>query len=75
MPVKKTTKTIKTTKKSLKKTKKTKKTKKPMPKGFGYCTGCRKTMEMHTTQEKTTKNGRKQLVGKCKFGHSVFRFI
>ena len=63
------------THKKSKKTKKTKKSKKPMPKGFAYCLMCGKQTEMLNPETRTTKNGRKQLVGKGKCGHKVYRFI
>ena len=62
-------------KKSSKKTKKAKKSKKPMPKGFAYCLICGKQTEMLNPETRTTKNGRKQMVGKGKCGHKVYRFI
>ena len=62
-------------KKSSKKTKKTKKSKKPMPKGFAYCLICGKQTEMLNPETRTTKNGRKQMVGKGKCGDKVYRFI
>ena len=61
--------------KKSKKTKKTKKSKKPMPKGFAYCLMCGKQTEMLNPETRTTKNSRKQLVGKGKCGHKVYRFI
>ena len=61
-------------KSSHKKTKKAK-SKKPMPKGFAYCLMCGKQTEMHNPETRTTKNGRKQMVGEGKCGHKVYRFI
>ena len=62
---------------SHKKTKKVSKSKKktPMPKGFAYCLMCGKQTEMLNPETRTTKNGRKQLVGEGKCGHKVYRFI
>jgi hypothetical protein len=62
-------------KKSKKKDKKTKKNKKPMAKGFAYCLMCGKQTEMLNPETRTTKNGRKQMVGEGKCGHKVYRFI
>ena len=61
--------------KKTKKVKKTKKSKKPMPKGFAYCLMCGKQTEMLNPETRTTKNGRKQMVGEGKCGHKVYRFI
>ena len=58
-----------------KKTKKAKKSKKPMPKDSAYCLRCQKVTKMLSQKERTTKNGRKQVVGKGDCGHEVFRFI
>ena len=58
-----------------KKTKKAKKSKKPMPKDCAYCLRCQKVTKMLSQKERTTKNGRKQVVGKGDCGHEVFRFI
>ena len=66
------------TKKSTKSAKVSKKkSKKPMPKDSAYCLNpkCRKQVKMLTHKERTTKNGRKQLVGKGECGHDVYRFI
>ena len=65
----------KKSKKDAKKTKKAKKSKKPMPKGFAYCLMCSKQTEMLNPETRTTKNGRKQMVGEGKCGHKVYRFI
>ena len=65
----------KKSKKDAKKTKKAKKSKKPMPKGFAYCLLCSKQTEMLNPETRTTKNGRKQMVGEGKCGHKVYRFI
>ena len=61
--------------KKTKKVKKVKKSKKPMPKGFAYCLMCGKQTEMLNPETRTTKNGRKQMVGEGKCGHKVYRFI
>ena len=58
-----------------KKTKKAKKSKKPMPKDSAYCLRCQKVTKMLSQKERTTKNGRKQVVGKGECSHEVFRFI
>jgi len=74
--IKGSSKKAKTAKKT-KKAKKAKKSKKPMPKGYGYCLNpkCRKQVKFLTHKETTTKNGRKQMVGKGECGHEVYRFI
>ena len=48
-----------------------------MPKDYAYCLNpkCRKQVKMLTHKERTTKNGRKQMVGEGKCGHKVYRFI
>ena len=65
----------KSSNKATKKTKKAKKSKKPMKKGDAYCLQCGKATEMLNPETRTTKNGRKQMVGKGKCGHKIFRFI
>jgi len=83
---KKASKHSKGTKKSSKsmKTKKTKKTTtkrkngvkcvSPMPKDHACCLRCRKQTKMSDIKTKTTKNGRKQLVGMGECKHTVYRF-
>ena len=62
--------------KSSKKEKKSKKSKKtPMPKDSAWCLRCQKATKMLTQKERTTKNGRKQLVAKGACGHEVYRFV
>jgi len=46
----------------------------PMPKDFACCLRCRKQVKMSNIVTKTTKNGRKQLVGTGSCGHTVYRF-
>ena len=46
----------------------------PMPKDFACCLRCRKQTKMNDIKTKTTKNGRKQLIGMGACGHTVYRF-
>lgn len=70
---KKASKVSKGTKKSSK-TKKSSSSKKSMPKDCAYCLICRKQTKMSDIKTKTTKNGRKQLVGMGECKHTVYRF-
>ena len=70
---KKASKVSKGTKKSSK-TKKSSSSKKSMPKDYAYCLICRKQTKMSDIKTKTTKNGRKQLVGMGECKHTVYRF-
>jgi len=61
--------------KKSKKSKKSKQPKKSNPKGYDYCIVCKKYMEMHNSEEATTKNGRKRMIGKCEYDHKMSKFI
>ena len=69
---KKSSKSMKT--KKTKTSKKSKSSKKSMPKDNAYCLRCRKQTKMSDIKTKTTKNGRKQLVGMGDCKHTVYRF-
>ena len=72
---KKSSKSMKTKKTMKPKTsKKSKSSKKSMPKDNAYCLRCRKQTKMSDIKTKTTKNGRKQLVGMGDCKHTVYRF-
>ena len=69
---KKSSKSMKT--KKTKTSKKSKSSKKSMPKDNAYCLRCRKQTKMSDIKTKTTKNGRKQLVGMGDCKHTVYTF-